>query len=41
MSIEEIDKLVYSKTIELVGIPSAQWEVTVLVTNEGYEILAY
>ena len=23
------------------GKPSAQWEVTVLVTNEGYEILAY
>lgn len=23
------------------GKPSAQWEVTVLITNEGYEILAY
>ncbi len=23
------------------GMPSAQWEVMVLVTNEGYEILAY
>jgi methionyl aminopeptidase len=23
------------------GMPSAQWEVMVLVTNDGYEILAY
>ena len=23
------------------GMPSAQWEVMVLVTNNGYEILAY
>lgn len=23
------------------GLPSAQWEVTIAVTNEGYEILAY
>ena len=23
------------------GLPSAQWEVMVLVTNDGYEILAY
>ena len=23
------------------GMPSAQWEVQVLVTDEGYEVLAY
>ncbi|WP_279323689.1 hypothetical protein [Clostridium faecium] len=41
MSTEQINLLIYEKTIELGGMPSTQWEVMVLVTDDGYEILAY
>ena len=34
---EENDWVVYTAD----GMPSAQWEIQVLVTNEGYEVLAY
>ena len=41
MSTEQINLLIYEKTFELGGMPSTQWEVMVLVTDDGYEILAY
>lgn len=34
---EENDWVVYTAD----GMPSAQWEIQVLVTNDGYEVLAY
>ena len=34
---EKNDWVVYTAD----GMPSAQWEIQVLVTNDGYEILAY
>ena len=34
---EKNDWVVYTSD----GMPSAQWEIQVLVTNDGYEVLAY